>query len=99
MVSVLLDVLTGVVVGYVAVETYRRTRRRLRKQESVLVYRCPAHGLIESPTWHEDEIRDDSWWYCPINLTGKASALHDGITDDVCGKDVCGPFTAEVDER
>jgi hypothetical protein len=65
-----------------------RTRPRTKP---IMVYRCPAHGLIESPTWYEDVPAEDSCFYCPINLTNKAEAPHTGITDEVCGKTVHGP--------
>lgn len=61
-----------------------------RQQAGTDVWRCPVHGIIESPSWHDDTVPEDCGWYCPINLSGRDG--NDGITDEVCSKDVTGPF-------
>jgi hypothetical protein len=62
--------------------------------QRVQVYRCPVHGLIESPRWFGFYGPDDpeTGMFCPINLSTDES----GITDDLCDKTCAGPFSVVI---
>lgn len=64
------------------------TRDNAQARE-VEVWRCPVHGLIESPRWFAlYEPDEPGEMICPINLSTDGG----GITDDLCQETCEGPF-------
>jgi hypothetical protein len=79
----------------VADEVERLRRLETHCADRISVYRCPVHGLIESPRFYGPPYTtspDEECMTCPINL----STNEGGITDDVCDQTCEGPFTVEV---
>jgi hypothetical protein len=55
----------------------------------IQVWRCPVHGLIESPRrFALYEPHEPAEMICPINLSTDES----GITDDLCEQTCEGPL-------
>lgn len=60
---------------------------------SAFVWRCPVHGLIESPRQTCELGENGHVWLmvCPINLSSD-----EGITDAVCDEECSGPFEVRL---
>lgn len=55
------------------------------------VWRCPVHGLIESPRWFALYGPEEAEMICPINLSTDGT-----LTDDLCQETCEGPLVVTL---
>jgi hypothetical protein len=66
------------------------------EHETTTVYRCPVHGLTESPRkFRFPDVAEAEGMYCTANLSNDAH----GIPDDVCHRRCEGPLTVVTGPR